>query len=102
MNTLAIILATIGFIVVIWWVIGVILLAYFAKIYVQPGAPLMPKIMTVLVCGFVLPWLAMVNGRIPIAVVAENNPESEKKVERWIADNCPCGGCRRRRGEEEK
>lgn len=98
------ILMIIGLAVVLWWLSGVIIFAFFCQVRVMPGTPWWPRILAVVHGGFVLPWLSIVMGRLPSgAMIAASNPTPEdmKKMEEWMEAQCQCKKCRRRRGEIE-
>ena len=95
-------LAIIGGMVVLWWVAGVAMFAFFVKIYVNPGAPLSAKLLTVGISGFILPWILMTTGRLPKGgIIAPIDPtqEEEEAIRAFLKNNCPCEDCRRERGE---
>lgn len=95
------IMATIGFLVVCWWVTGVVMFT-FTNVLVFPGTPLSVKVLTVLHAGFVLPWLVVAHGRLPvISMIAPTNPtpEEQQKIEAFTQQHCPCPKCKARRGE---
>jgi hypothetical protein len=96
MTLLNIIVYTVGFAVCVWWVIGVILFAWGAKVYVGPQAPLFTKIMTVLTMGFVMPWHMLKFGTWPrVALVPNNNPAAMRDYENWLMEQCGCEGCQK-------
>lgn len=105
MSALSIILQALGLMMVLYWLVGLIIFAFFAKVYVHPGAPLSAKIVTVLLASALLPWDVMTQGRVPRVMIAPKNPSpaAQRIISEWMAANtdCDCPACRRRRGEIE-
>lgn len=95
-----VVLQFIGFCVALYWFVGLLMLAFYAKVYVYPGAPLHAKLGTVLAAPWFLPMIWWRTGRAPIAVIAPaDDPEAEAKVKEWMKSHCPCPACKARRGE---
>jgi hypothetical protein len=99
MNLVDFILAMVGLFTVGWWSFGAILIAFFSKVYVHPGAPWWAKVATVVSGGFALPPLLVRNGRLPFIVIAPDDEEASEAVRDWLAANsgCDCPACRKRR-----
>lgn len=91
----------IGAAVVLWWLAGLALVAFFCQHYVEPEAPLSARMQTLFSAAFHMPWFALVNGSLPIILLmpSEPTPEQEAKFEKWRLDNCNCPACKARRGE---
>lgn len=104
MNLLDILIYTIGFIAVMWWLFGVILFAFFTNIYVAKGTPLSVKLVSVLLSGFTIPYMLFTMGKLPngaIIAPAEPSPEEQEAIQDWMkqVNPCNCPECRRQRGE---
>jgi hypothetical protein len=89
MTLLSIIFYTVGFCAVAWWLFGTLLLAFAIQIYVANGAPLSTKLITWFVSGWVLPWLLITVGRLPMAMITKRDmtPEDEADLRRWMEEH---------------
>ena len=101
MNPLLIVAA----VVFLWWAVGAFLIMYASRSYVEPNAPLVVRAIVLLKAGFVIPWLAMKNGSVPIVVVVPShmNAEEQARYDSWastMAADCQCHACKARRGEQ--
>lgn len=100
------ILAALGGLVVLWWLVGVYLFTCI-NLYVAPGTPWGVRIMSAAVSGFVLPWLVIMTGRLPKGGIIATQEDLENPPPEMLAHmrrkcQCPsCRGCRAARGEEE-
>lgn len=90
----------IGFSVLAWWLIGVVAMAFFAKVYVHPGTPFIEKAITAGVSGFIIPWAMLTRGVIPMILLhpQEMTEADTEQVRNWLAQHCDCPSCKRRSG----
>lgn len=102
MSVIDILLETTGFVVAAWWVTGVLMFAFGCKVFVSKGCPWSSRIWTVVVSGFVLPWLWWQVGKLPMCALipAEPTPQQIEEHKQWMIANCSCRHCRSKRGEE--
>ena len=103
MTLLSIIIYTMGFITLAWAAFGLFLFMFFTPVYVSSGAPFRAKVGITFVSCFVLPYLLFTIGKLPSALITNQNmdAEEEEKVKQFLAKtrNCDCPACRARRGE---
>lgn len=91
----------IGMVVAAWAFIGLLMLAFAAKVYIQPGAPLMARLGIITSSMFALPAYFVRYGAMPMVLLhrAEMSEEEMDSFKAWQEANCPCDRCRARRGE---
>lgn len=90
-----------GMLTLAWPLLGVVLLAFFANVYVVPGAPWHAKVKAVFLNSFVYPYFLLFHWTVPAVVIQPVNmtKEEEDGIKRWMQSWCQCAGCKRRRGE---
>src|SRR5687767_5034076 len=92
-------LATWGFMALAWWLLGVIIFAFMAKVYVHPGTPWPMRLWVLVVSAWRLPLSLLFGASGVLITLAPDGEEAEEAVKKWMAANCDCKKCRSRRGE---
>lgn len=101
MSTVFTMFTIIGAGVVVWWLFGMTLVAFFCQHYVEEGAPITARLSTLFSAGFAIPLILITTGSLPTILLmpADATPEQEAKFDEWRKANCNCPNCKARRGE---
>jgi hypothetical protein len=96
MTLLSVIFYTIGFFVFWWFVLGIALFAFGAKVYIHPSAPWSARIFITLKMAMIMPYHMVVYGSWPVVVLAPaDDPEAVRAARLWWAKQCGCPECRK-------